>query len=155
MVDIAAGSKASRLLAYALVAGSCVLTLTGCVVNPAGQEPASREINTSESVQQSALRDAKAAKTRRGQLEKAATEASSLASKTTIPLPESNLLVPPPEPNCEVGAPDLKAADPRKLDYERQCYRAAEVFARSRLLLLQNSVDEMIKAIPDTKPVKP
>ena len=155
MIDMAMGPKASRVLAYTLIAALYVLTLAGCVVNLPGQEPAEREVSVPESVRQPALLEAKTTKAGRGQHKKAATEASSTASKTDIPLPDSNLLVPPPEPNCELGAPDLKAADPRKLDYERQCYRAAEVFARSRLLLLQNSVDEMIKAIPDTRLVSP
>ena len=35
----------------------------------------------------------------------------------------------------------------RKLDYERQCYRHAEMIVRSRLQLLQGSVDETIKAV--------
>ena len=72
------------------------------------------------------------------QYKKAVAEGWSLASITGIPLPDSDLFVPPPEPNCELEAPELKADDPRKRDYEKQRYRAAEVFVRSRLLLLQS-----------------
>jgi hypothetical protein len=85
------------------------------------------------------------------QHKKVVAEGWSLGSITGIPLPDSDLLVPPPEPNCELEAPELKADDPRKRDYEKQCYRAAEVFARSRLLLLQSSVEKMITAVTDTR----
>jgi hypothetical protein len=85
------------------------------------------------------------------QQKKAVAEEWSLASITAIPLPDSDLLVPPPEPNCELEASEFKADDLRKRDYEKQCYRAAEVFARSRLLLLQSSVEKMITAITSTR----
>ena len=81
---------------------------------------------------------------------KATTEGRSLALKTAVPLSDSDLLVPPPEPNCELDAPD-----PRRLDYERQCYRAAEVFARSRLLLLQTSVDKTVEALRNREQTNP
>jgi hypothetical protein len=40
-----------------------------------------------------------------------------------------------------------KADERQKLDYERQYYRHAEMIVRSRLQLLQGSVDETIKAV--------
>jgi hypothetical protein len=59
-------------------------------------------------------------------------------SRRPIRLPDHPLLVPQPEPNCTFAG---SAADERtKLDYERQCYRHAEMIARSRLLRLQNVV---------------
>ena len=157
---MAAGSKASRLLACAVVAALYAVTLAGCAVGLAGHEPpAEREAVAPESVQQSTQREAKATisakpgtRTSRGQHRKATTE---LALKTAVSLPDSDLLVPPPEPNCKLDAPDLKADDAQRLDYERQCYRAAEVFARSRLLLLQTSVDKTVEALRNREQTNP
>jgi hypothetical protein len=159
---MAAGSKASRLLACALVALHAV-TLAGCAVRLAGHEPpAEHEAIAPEPVQQSSPREANATvstkprtRTSGGQHRKATTERRNFASKTTVPLPDSDLLVPPPEPNCKLDAPDLKADDARRLDYERQCYRAAEVFARSRLLLLQSSVDKTVEALRNREQTNP
>ena len=76
----------------------------------------------------------------------------SLASKTAIPLPDPELLRPPIESNCELeGDPEFKADDPRRLDLEKQCYRDAAAITRNRLLLLQTSVDKMIKTITGTR----
>jgi hypothetical protein len=59
-------------------------------------------------------------------------------SRRPIRLADHPLLVPQPEPDCTFAG---SAADERlKLDYERQCYRHAEMIARSRLLRLQNVV---------------
>jgi hypothetical protein len=63
---------------------------------------------------------------------------------TPIPLPAASLLSPQPQPVCETT--DTKADERQKLDYERQCYRHAEMIVRSRLLLLQDSVDKTIGA---------
>ena len=68
-------------------------------------------------------------------------------SRTTIPLPQRALLNPQPEPGCEFKSTQAEAVDPSKLDYERQCYRHAEMIVRSRLHLLQGSVDKTIKAV--------
>lgn len=65
----------------------------------------------------------------------------------TVPLPNRALLKPQPEPNCERETVELKTEELRKLDYERQCYRHAEMIARDRLDLLQGSVAKTIKAI--------
>jgi hypothetical protein len=94
-------------------------------------------------------------------------------ASTLIPLPDRALLAPPAEFNCESNArrdETVKAfdrwitrmrdqpsetpaqADPgavlrAKLDYERQCYRDAEKTLRGRLLELQASARETVKAV--------
>src|SRR5271166_213016 len=65
-------------------------------------------------------------------------------SRRPIPLPAEPLLSPQPEPSCEV---ESNADERQKLDYERQCYRHAEMIVRSRLQLLQSSVDKTISAV--------
>jgi hypothetical protein len=54
-----------------------------------------------------------------------------------------------------LDAPGLKADDEQRLDYERQCYRSGEVFARSRLLLLQTSVDKTVEALRNKEQTNP
>jgi hypothetical protein len=78
---------------------------------------------------------------------------SRLATKSQgqppIPLPDKELLVPQLEPSCEAGNKfngNQADAERMKLDYERQCYRQAEIIARNRLKLLQVAVGETIKA---------
>jgi hypothetical protein len=57
------------------------------------------------------------------------------------PVRDRELLNPPAAPDCEFKTSDDPKADERqKLDYERQCYRHAEMIVRSRLHLLQASV---------------
>lgn len=63
---------------------------------------------------------------------------------TPIPLPAAALLVRQSEPSCE---PSDVADERQKLDYERQCYRHAEMIVRARLELLQESVDRTISAV--------
>jgi hypothetical protein len=63
---------------------------------------------------------------------------------TPIPLPAASLLSPQPQPVCETS--DTNVDERQKLDYERQCYRHAEMIVRSRLQLLQDSVDKTIGA---------
>ena len=65
-------------------------------------------------------------------------------SQLRIHRPSRALLAPQPAPDCELKASDLKTVDPDqwarlKLDYERQCYQAAEKMVRDRLRLLQAS----------------
>jgi hypothetical protein len=85
-------------------------------------------------------------------------------ARTLIPLPNRALLTPPAEFNCELkatspyeapgksspGLPpaqaDADTALRAKLDYERQCYRHAEMILRDRLVLLQAQAGEMIRA---------
>jgi len=84
-------------------------------------------------------------------------------SRTRIPLPSQALLKLQPKPYCEfkaTGREDDKSQPQRsqtdsstddslrmKFDYERQCYRHAEILVRARLRLLQASVGETIKAV--------
>jgi hypothetical protein len=68
-------------------------------------------------------------------------------SRMPIPLPAAPLLSPQPEPRCEFETTGSNADERQKLDYERQCYRHAEMIVRGRLQLLQGSVDETINAI--------
>jgi len=66
--------------------------------------------------------------------------------KIAVPLPREDLLSPMQEPDCQF--PATETADERqKLDYERQCYRQAEIIARTRLRLLQDSIENTVKAI--------
>jgi hypothetical protein len=68
----------------------------------------------------------------------------------TIPLPEPTLLQRQPEPDCAFRGPvsqPITAEETRqKLDYEQQCYRAAERIVRARLEELQDAVQKTIKA---------
>jgi hypothetical protein len=76
------------------------------------------------------------------------------AARTRIPVPSAQLLKQQPEPVCEYRSTTkgadaaAEAAELRaKLDYERQCFRHAEMIVRQRLHALQASVDKTIKAI--------
>ena len=77
-----------------------------------------------------------------------------------IPLPKPLLLQRQPQPDCAVI--DRKAVrqdqQPQagttgelsqrvKLEYERECYRSAELAARERLLQLQRAVEMTIRAV--------
>jgi hypothetical protein len=67
-------------------------------------------------------------------------------AEAPIPLPAAPLLSPQPEPNCEVETTGSNTNERQKLDYERQCYRHAEMIVRDRLQLLQDAVDKTISA---------
>jgi hypothetical protein len=75
----------------------------------------------------------------------AAAEAMAQCTTKSIPLPGAALLA-PPESGCAFQIVSLNAA-PSQLDYERQCHRDAGVILRQRLLQLQASVGETVKAI--------
>jgi hypothetical protein len=64
-----------------------------------------------------------------------------------VPNPSEALLRPQPEPDCTFPATDTAADERQKLDYERQCYRHAEMIARARLQLLQESVAKAVTAV--------
>jgi hypothetical protein len=86
--------------------------------------------------------------------ESANTEKSTeLKPEMPIPLPAMQLLTPQPEPDCKPS--DTSIDERQKLDYERQCYRHAEMIVRSRLQLLQGSVDETIRAVRRSEPTEP
>jgi Protein of unknown function (DUF3551) len=94
------------------------------------------------------------------------------ASRTSIPLPDQALLTPLPEFDCAFkttsidGAsgqsqasgtrgqtdPGTEAALRMRLDYERQCYKQAEMILRNRLHHLQASVGDTIKATMSSRP---
>ena len=74
----------------------------------------------------------------------------SSGSRTLVPLPDKALLGRLPEPDCKFKTSE-DTDDRQKLDYERQCYRHAEIIARLRLLLLQRSVDKTIRALKGSK----
>ena len=76
----------------------------------------------------------------------AAAEAMAQCTTKSIPLPDAALVTPPPESSCAFQIASLNAA-PSQLDYERQCHRDAGVILRDRLLHLQASVGETVKAI--------
>lgn len=66
-------------------------------------------------------------------------------SAASIPMPARALLVALEKPDCELKDPN--ADERQKLDYERQCYRHAEIIAHERLQLLQASVRRTARAI--------
>ncbi len=74
-------------------------------------------------------------------------------SRPPIPLPAASLLSPQPQPSCEIT--DASADERQKLDYERQCYRHAEMIVRSRLQLLQGAVDKTISAVDRSERSEP
>jgi hypothetical protein len=76
----------------------------------------------------------------------AAAEAMAQCTTKSIPLPAAALLTPPAESSCAFQIVSLNAA-PSQLDYERQCHRDADLILRDRLLKLQASVGETVKAI--------
>jgi hypothetical protein len=86
----------------------------------------------------------------------------SAGARTSIPLPDRALLAPPAEFDCAFRTAGLdRASDAppppagaqadaalhKKLDYERQCYRHAEMILRSRLLDLQAPAGATIQAV--------
>lgn len=75
-------------------------------------------------------------------------------ARPRIPVPSEQLLKQQPEPVCEYRSTTkgsdavAEAAELRaKLDYERQCFRHAEMIVRQRLHALQASVGITIRAI--------
>ena len=90
----------------------------------------------------------------------AALTIAGLLSACDVPVPDSALLRPLPAPRCEqhsAARSDPKTADAKagddaealraKLDYERQCYRHAELIARGKLRNLQESVSRTMVAL--------
>ena len=85
--------------------------------------------------------------------------AALLAGCDIVPLPDATLLKQQPPPKCDAKSrsatqkqaasatdADGDAAKLRQLDYEAQCYRHAEMIARSRLGRLQELVQGMVRA---------
>jgi len=113
-------SNRARLLASSLIIVLCAMILTGCYYGGYGADVA-----------------------RPGAMHGSKT--SELRMRTA--LPALALLTPQSEPNCEFPVTDSESDERQKLDYERQCYRHAEMIARARLRLLQRSVAKTISAI--------
>ena len=66
-------------------------------------------------------------------------------SRGTAALPDQALLKTQPAPACDYKSggtpqPDPAEAQRMKLDYERQCYRHAELLVRARLGRLQDAI---------------
>ncbi|HEY7300516.1 MAG TPA: hypothetical protein VH684_21680 [Xanthobacteraceae bacterium] len=79
--------------------------------------------------------------------------AAAATAKAAMPVPAAELLAPPSQPNCAFDSTRTDADDRQKLDYERQCYRHAEMIIRDRLERLQGDVEQMIKAAKSTERV--
>ena len=69
-------------------------------------------------------------------------------SGAPVPPTEPALLTPQPEPQCGSATAGTGSNDPQRLDYERQCYRHAEMIVRARLDLLQEAVRRNERASP-------
>jgi hypothetical protein len=122
-------SFASKLLTISVV--FCAMAVAGCARNPAQHElsPAQQEVRVAP---------ARAPARAHGY-----TEPPRYAG-LRVRRPDSGLLARQPAPDCEFKKTNLKVVDPDewarlKIDYERQCYQAAEKIARDRLGLLQAS----------------
>ena len=63
---------------------------------------------------------------------------------TRIPLPAADLLKPQSDPKCDAPEPREEL---RKLNWERECFRVAEIIVRDRLERLQASVAKTIRAV--------
>jgi hypothetical protein len=72
-----------------------------------------------------------------------------------IPFPDRALLASPREPDCE-GKPSASGGDSSsndvlalriKLEYDKECYRVAEMNMRERLKRLQASMAETVRAL--------
>jgi hypothetical protein len=81
-------------------------------------------------------------------------------SRAQIPLPDHALLTAQPEPDCEgkpVPADATKNGEPTnanadlalriKLEYERECYRKAEMRVRDRFKRLRAATSETVSAV--------
>ena len=90
-------------------------------------------------------------------------QAAKKSARASIPLPNQTLLAVPAKPDCEAGGqqlastaavppspPSEKNADLAlriKLEYERECYRQAEIRVREQLRKLQASASDTVRAV--------
>jgi len=65
-------------------------------------------------------------------------------ARSASSLPSPALLAPLPEPDCRLEA--TESDERQRLDYERQCYRHAELIARGRLNELQSALARGVRA---------
>ncbi len=64
----------------------------------------------------------------------------------SIPPSVRALLEPLPAPKCALPANEANVDERQKLDYERQCFRQAEIIVRDRLSRLQSAVAKLDRA---------
>jgi TPR repeat protein len=65
---------------------------------------------------------------------------------------DAALLSAQPEPDCVFRTDDPNVSERQQLDYERQCYRHAEMIARHRLEMLQNAIRQRATITPSRAP---
>lgn len=67
---------------------------------------------------------------------------------STAEISDAALLSSQPEPDCAFKTDDPNATERQQLDYERQCYRHAEMIARNRLEMLQSAIRQRATVTP-------
>jgi hypothetical protein len=156
---------AARLLAVALSAAA----LAGCVHDAQGVSASSNTASTGKvrtaSIEYlrsagSAAGSAHAKNIATDRIATGSVTGDSLAhplrsrTKRLIPRPGGALLEKQPEPACDFKSELPDGDDPviTILDYERQCYRHAEIIVRGRLDRLQSSTGETVKAADRQRP---
>lgn len=75
--------------------------------------------------------------------------------ESTAGISDAALLTPQPEPDCVFKTDDPNATERQQLDYERQCYRHAEMIARNRLEMLQNAIRQRSAVTQSRSPSAP
>jgi hypothetical protein len=149
-----------QLSACALAVGFCAVTLAGCErgwhsSTGSGSTNAYAVSNTTKPKPSAVSRSAKGSASTAKAYAVSSTANGSVAmspgSRSPIPLPDQALLSRQSEPDCEFKTTESKTDERMKLDYERQCYRHAEMIVRNRLELLQSSVDKTINAVKRTE----
>jgi hypothetical protein len=73
-------------------------------------------------------------------------EPRNVRSAPSIPPSVRALLEPQPAPTCALPANESNVDERQKLDYERQCFRQAEIIVRDRLSRLQSAVGKLDRA---------
>jgi hypothetical protein len=153
MLESGSASSAHALMC-ALATVICAMTLAGCSGLPYVQVPSVADGRRSAEPRPATPRRMLARPASR--VEPRTAKPARLVEPipaTPIPLPAAALLARQPEPGCEMT--DANADERQRLDYERQCYRHAEMIVRARLELLQGSVDKTISAIRGSETSEP
>jgi TPR repeat protein len=78
--------------------------------------------------------------------------AGDATESTAVILTDSALLAPQPEPDCAFRTDDPNATERQQLDFERQCYRHAEMIVRNRLEMLQDAIKQRATVTPSRAP---
>jgi hypothetical protein len=118
---------------------------TRAIVQRAQTKPAAQRAQTKPAAQR-AQTSASSPRTVGTSTNTAAKQTKPDITKTAMPVPAPELLTAPPAPDCALD-PTRATDDRQKLDYERQCYRHAEIIIRARFERLQDEVGKMIKAV--------